>query len=147
MTAASTHASLARWFGQQLADWLPHPDTARLYGLTINDDALVRQGRDGAARFIAIADGDPYELLAGPAPLVADNYDALALVALGWVHRHHSTGKSLTTVVVVTVMSDQADPAYYVWNPATGERAEVGEAEGALATAAPTRGRLSGLIG
>ena len=131
-----TNTLLARWFGRQLADWLPHPEMARLYGLTINDADLVRDGRDGAARFIAIADGDPYELLEGPARLVADNYDAIALVALGWVHRHHATGKSLTTVVVVTMMCEGSDPAFYVWDPATGERAEVGEAAGALATAA-----------
>ena len=131
-----TNTLLARWFGQQLADWAPHPDIARLYGLTINDLELIRDGRDGGARFITIGDGDPYDLLAGPARLAADRYDAIALVAIGWVHRQTTTGKQLTTVVVVTVMSDDAEPAFYVWDAATGEGLDVGAADGALVSAA-----------
>jgi hypothetical protein len=138
-----TNSLLARWFGRQLSDWLPHPEIARLYGLTVNDPELIREGRDGAARFIAIADGDPYELLAGPAQAAGESYDALALVALGWAHGHHATGASLTTVVVVTVMSGCSDPAFYVWNPSTGQRVEIGTAQGALVAAARRLGDLA----
>lgn len=102
-----TNDDVARWLGLQLLDWPigdgprgarpaadgrpghgpvadgPMSSEARLYGLTVLDDRAIVEGRSGGARFVAVAEGDPYALLAGPARLARTCHDALALVASG----------------------------------------------------------------
>jgi hypothetical protein len=59
-------------------------DVARLYGLCINDALGVAHGVDGAARFVWVGDGAPYELIESMGPLAVELHDALALVMFGW---------------------------------------------------------------
>lgn len=101
---------------QQIASWLAHqldlPDggsPARLLGLTVIDREAVAAGKPGGLRFIAVAEGDPYELLAGPAVLVRDRFDALALVATG-----RAWPPDGEPVVVISVMSLDHEPAFFV---------------------------------
>ncbi len=124
-----TNAHLARWLGRQLADPMPQLNPARLFGLVVNDPAMLGSstaggGAAGAVRFIAIADGDPYVLLAGPAAIAAGRYDALALVAIGSVSSRHidHLGRSHPrTVAIVVALSLGAEPGYYVWDVDSGE--------------------------
>ncbi len=131
-----THAHLARWLGRQLAEWSPCPPAARLYGVTVNDPEGVADDRPGAARFIAVADGDPYELLALAGPGTVEQYDALGLVALGWAHRRVGCRPVLRLVMVVVVVGWSGAPAFHVRDLANGEEIEPGEATGELAAAA-----------
>ncbi|MGD9703218.1 MAG: hypothetical protein AB7Q42_10780 [Acidimicrobiia bacterium] len=57
---------------------------ARLFGLTVTDPAAVPLGDDGAVRFVAVAEGEAYELARAVAPLAIHHHDALALVTEGW---------------------------------------------------------------
>jgi hypothetical protein len=137
------HTPLARWFGHQLADWAPHSEVARLYGITVNDPDLVASGVAGGARFIAIADGDPYDLLDGPSALSIDRYDALALVALGWAHRQGADRSTLTAVMVVSVFGPGESAAFYVRDPATGQEIAVQDPLGDLPFAVARLGALA----
>ena len=82
-----------------LALWLDHrlpqsagaaDDDARLFGLTVLDaDDVLASGAesprvDGAVRFVAVAEGEPYQLAGDVARLAIVHYEALALVTHGW---------------------------------------------------------------
>ena len=159
-----TNDDVARWLGVQLFDGAtgdgptgdgptgdgPTGPEARLYGLTMLDDLAIVEGRSGGARFVAVAEGDPYALLAGPAHLARDRYDALAVVAAcrvvdrsdgsSWrgrsglvgdtarTTRDHSARKEFATghdggVRLVIVVSDEAAPGY--WLRRAGELAGI----------------------
>lgn len=80
-------AALARWLDARLT-FDPHhrerAEPARLIGIGVLDSAGVLDGAEGAVRFVAIAEGEPYEL-AGPVAAVAiEHHDAIALVTYGW---------------------------------------------------------------
>lgn len=76
---------LVAWLERRLdatTDWLL--DEARLYGVTVRDpDALLVDG-DAAARFCLLDRGYPYDIVDGPAVHLAANFDAVAVLTLGW---------------------------------------------------------------
>ena len=83
--ATDPTAQLATWLERRLdetTDW--NLDEARLYGVTVRDPELVGEDADGAARFALLDRGYPYDVVEGPASLLAGNFDAVALLTLGW---------------------------------------------------------------
>jgi hypothetical protein len=85
-------ASLALWLDHRLP--LPavadQDGDARLFGLHVldRDEMLASPAEsvrvDGAVRFVAVAEGEPYWLAADVARLAIVHYEALALVTGGW---------------------------------------------------------------
>jgi hypothetical protein len=61
----------------------PHV-AARLFGLVVLDREGAASGDDGSVRFVAIAEGEAYELVRTVAPLAMHHHEALALVTEGW---------------------------------------------------------------
>jgi hypothetical protein len=57
---------------------------ARLFGLVVTDRERASSGDDGSVRFVAVAEGDAYELVRTVAPLAIHHHEALALVTEGW---------------------------------------------------------------
>ena len=90
-------AALARWLDTRLrapgetdpADpesgdsAAPHA-AARLFGLVVTDRDGASAGDDGTVRFVAVAEGEAYELVRTVAPLAIHHHEALALVTEGW---------------------------------------------------------------
>ena len=80
-------AALARWLDSRLAfdgRCTASADTARLIGVGVLDAAGVSDGGEGAVRFVAVAEGEPYELASSVAALAIEHHDAVALVTYGW---------------------------------------------------------------
>ncbi len=92
-------ATLARWLDNRLhapgasrdddvvepdLDATVDPHGARLFGLVILDREGASSGNDGAVRFVAVAEGEAYELVRTVAPLAMHHHEALALVTEGW---------------------------------------------------------------
>ncbi len=78
-------SQLATWIERRLdatTDW--SLDEARLYGVTVRDEALLASDDDGAARFCLLDRGYPYDIVEGPAALLGASFDAFALLTLGW---------------------------------------------------------------
>ncbi len=78
-------ALLAAWLERRLdqtTDWAL--DEARLYGVTLRDPDAIADDADHAARYTLLDRGYPYDVVDGPASLLAANFDAVALVTLGW---------------------------------------------------------------
>ena len=92
MTHDPLAAALALWLDHRL----PRPGLAddggeaRLFGLTVldRDEVLASAAEsaraDGAVRFVAVAEGEPYSLAGDVARLAVVHYEALALVTHGW---------------------------------------------------------------
>jgi len=86
--ATDATSRLAEWLEHRLdqtTDW--NLDEARLYGVTVRDAgrlAAESPDADGAARFSLLDRGFPYDVVEGPAALLAGNFDAVALLTLGW---------------------------------------------------------------
>ena len=60
------------------------PHAARLFGLVVMDREGTMSGDDGSVRFVAVAEGEAYELVRTIAPLAIHHHEALALVTEGW---------------------------------------------------------------
>ena len=60
------------------------PHAARLFGLVVMDREGASSGDDGSVRFVAVAEGEAYELVRTVAPLAIHHHEALALVTEGW---------------------------------------------------------------
>lgn len=78
-------AVLAGWLERRLdqtTDWTL--DEARLYGVTLREADLLATDAPHAARYCLLDRGYPYDVIDGPASLLAANFDAVALVTLGW---------------------------------------------------------------
>ncbi|MEZ5219735.1 MAG: hypothetical protein R2705_19010 [Ilumatobacteraceae bacterium] len=139
--------TLARWLERRLdetTDWLL--DEARLYGLTVNDPAALLAERPGAARFCLLDRGYPYDVLDGPASLLAANFDAVGLVNLGWsapledrgsIIERPSRHPARRRVRIVTVARIDPSPrhsivATAIRDRATGEVTSVRGGEGRI---------------
>lgn len=80
-----TTSLLAAWIERRLdatTDWFL--DEARLYGVTVRDEAALAGDDDAAARYCLLDRGYPYDIVDGPAALLGANFDAFALLTLGW---------------------------------------------------------------
>ena len=69
----------------------PHA-AARLFGLVVLDREGAATGDDGSVRFVAVAEGEAYELVRTVAPLAMRHHEALALVTEGWAAPLPPTG-------------------------------------------------------
>lgn len=92
--SADPTALLAEWLERRLdatTDWCL--DEARLYGVTIRDQAGLVDDDDGAARYCLLDRGYPYDVVEGPAVMLGANFDALALLTFGWQAPMPPTGE------------------------------------------------------
>lgn len=83
--SADSTALLAAWMERRIdetTEW--SLAEARLYGLTVRDRDRLADDAPDAARFCLLDRGYPYDVVEGPATVLAANFDAVALLTLGW---------------------------------------------------------------
>jgi hypothetical protein len=128
------------WLDDRVGDVCPEHVPGRLYGLGIVDDLGIIEGLDGAVRLTGLGDGYAYDLLTGPAGVLATGFDALGLVCHGWLGDYSdptiavrpSQHPDRRRVRSVTVADGTAEQATVIHLLDTGERRLVGRGGGGI---------------
>lgn len=138
-------AALARWIDARLTfeQCTARSEPARLIGISVLDTAGVIDGAEGALRFVAVAEGEPYELAGSVAAVAIAHHDAIALVTEGWgaplpedgaAEPSPSRHPDRRRVRVVTVALDSGAVACALrWTGSAGTAVDPGQVLGPLA--------------